>query len=132
MFQNQFTWHAFRFVEISNFIGFNLRESEIRAFRIHADVIDEKTYFKTSNRLVNSIHFIMQNSYLSNFVGGVQSDCPHRERFGYSGDVHASGEGFDTFFFFGCFGSFRFVFFFFLLIIYVLRCYLFIFFALFH
>ncbi len=46
----------------------------------------------TSNELLNGILRISHRSQLSNMagMGGHQSDCPHRERFGYGGDVVAS------------------------------------------
>lgn len=93
IFRPNFTWHAFRYVEISNYPNDNVTFDSVRSLRLHADVAQAKTYFKSSNEQINSIHQIVSNSYLSNMVGGVQSDCPHRERFGYSGDAHASGEG---------------------------------------
>jgi hypothetical protein len=48
--------------------------------------------FECSNPLLNSIHAMTVNSFRNNLINGIQSDCPHRERFGYGGDAHATAE----------------------------------------
>lgn len=47
------------------------------------------TSFATSNALINDIFDMCQNTHASNMMG-IQSDCPHRERFGYTGDAYAT------------------------------------------
>jgi alpha-L-rhamnosidase len=92
-FRPTFTWHAFRFVEISGYSSSQWRPS-LDAFvgmRVQSRLRDS-TNFQCSSGLVNRIHEIIRNSYRANLIG-VQSDCPHRERFGYTGDVHASAQG---------------------------------------
>lgn len=63
----------------------------ITAERWQVDMPDLGT-FHCSNELYNSIHALSEAALRSNFVNGLQSDCPHRERFGYGGDVLASAE----------------------------------------
>ena len=49
--------------------------------------------FSSSNELFNQIQEITQWTFLSNLFG-VQSDCPHRERFGYGGDLVTTSDAF--------------------------------------
>ena len=43
-------------------------------------------YFESSNKLFNRINADFKKTQLGNMHGGVPSDCPHRERRGYTGD----------------------------------------------
>ncbi len=57
---------------------------------LHFTVADRiKGQFESSNHLFNAIQRMVVNSILSNSFS-IQSDCPARERFGYTGDAHAS------------------------------------------
>jgi alpha-L-rhamnosidase len=49
--------------------------------------------FVCSNPLLNNIQKICLRTFHSNTMT-VQSDCPHRERFGYGGDICATSEAF--------------------------------------
>jgi alpha-L-rhamnosidase len=49
--------------------------------------------FACSNDLFNRIQTMCQWTFLSNLFG-VQSDCPHRERFGYGGDLVTTSDAF--------------------------------------
>ena len=49
--------------------------------------------FSCSNDLFNRIQKITRNTFTNNVVS-VQSDCPHRERFGYGGDIAVTSEAF--------------------------------------
>ena len=52
---------------------------------VHTDVKSAGT-FKSSNELFNRILSYFQKTQLDNMHGGVPTDCPHRERRGYTGD----------------------------------------------
>jgi alpha-L-rhamnosidase len=83
-FEPQFTWHAFRHVEISGLINPpQLEDIDIRI--VHTDV-DTAGFFECSNALFNRIHENYIRTQLGNFHGSFSSDCPHRERLGYTGD----------------------------------------------
>jgi alpha-L-rhamnosidase len=84
-----FTFHAFRYVEIT---GLPSRPTlaQIKGLRMNSDVQPAGT-FTCSNDLFNRIQTICQWTFLSNLFG-VQSDCPHRERFGYGGDIMTTAE----------------------------------------
>jgi alpha-L-rhamnosidase len=80
----RFTWHGFRQVRISA-PEEALRNLHCVAKVVHSDVKVAGT-FTCSSELFNRI---LQNclwSMRSNMHGSVPSDCPHRERVGYTGD----------------------------------------------
>ena len=52
---------------------------------VHTDV-DTVGSFECSNALFNKIHENYTRTQLGNFHGSFSSDCPHRERLGYTGD----------------------------------------------
>nr|MDQ2730717.1 glycoside hydrolase family 78 protein [Armatimonadota bacterium] len=84
VWEPRFTWHGFRTVEISGLSqGVTLRSVEGRV--VHTDV-ESAGQFSCSNPLINGIQTLYLGAELSNLHGGVPSDCPHRERLGYTGD----------------------------------------------
>ncbi|MBN1293096.1 MAG: family 78 glycoside hydrolase catalytic domain, partial [Candidatus Latescibacteria bacterium] len=80
----QFTFHGFRYVEITGYLGTPSPET-IEGLRLNADV-ENAGSFLCSNQLFNRIQNMVRWTFLSNLFS-VQSDCPHRERFGYGGDI---------------------------------------------
>ena len=48
--------------------------------------------FKTDNADLRAIHDMCRRTFQANLIGGVQSDCPGRERLGYGGDIVATCE----------------------------------------
>ena len=86
-----FTFHAFRYVEITGFPGKPGPEA-LTGLRLHADV-ESVGSFACSDPLFNRIQDITRRTFLSNLFS-VQSDCPHRERFGYGGDMAVTCEAF--------------------------------------
>ena len=91
VFQPKFTFHGFRYVEVSGFPG-TLRPQDIKGLVMFSDVPDAGD-FSCSDSLINQIQKISLNTFKSN-IFSVQSDCPHRERFGYGGDIVATSEAF--------------------------------------
>jgi alpha-L-rhamnosidase len=86
-----FTFHAFRYVEVTGFPGQPGPEA-VTGIRLHADV-ESAGNFTCSDPLFNSIQGMTRRTFLSNLFS-VQSDCPHRERFGYGGDMAVTCEAF--------------------------------------
>lgn len=80
----RFSWFTFRFAELSNWPG-ELEPEQLRAEAVYTNV---KTTgkFETSNTLFNNINQIWWRSQTDNMHGGIASDCPNRERSGYTGD----------------------------------------------
>ncbi len=86
-----FTFHGFRYIEIKG-LKSAPKMDDIVAYRMHSDVTPVGT-FSCSNPMFNKIQEICTNTFVSNIIS-VQSDCPHRERFGYGGDIVSTSEAF--------------------------------------
>jgi alpha-L-rhamnosidase len=84
----RFNWFVFSGVEIKNWYG-ELKPENIVAEAVNTDV-KESAVFETSNSLFNRINEIWRRSQMDNMHGGLASDCPHRERNGYTGDGQVS------------------------------------------
>lgn len=80
----RFNWFVFSAVEITNWPG-ELKPENLTAEAVNTQV-EESAKFETSNQLFNDINKIWKRSQLDNMHGGLASDCPHRERSGYTGD----------------------------------------------
>ena len=87
----RFTFHTFRYVEIT---GLPARPSvdDVEGLRMNS-AVEPVGSFSCSNDLFNRIQTMCQWTFLSNLFG-VQSDCPHRERFGYGGDLVTTSDAF--------------------------------------
>jgi alpha-L-rhamnosidase len=84
----RFNWFVFSGVEIKNWYG-ELKPENILAEAVNTNV-PESAEFETSNPLFNRINEIWKRSQKDNMHGGLASDCPHRERSGYTGDGQVS------------------------------------------
>ncbi len=84
----RFNWFVFSGAEIKNWPG-ELTESDLVAEAVNT-YIQPSAKFETSNDLFNQINKIWQRSQLDNMHGGIASDCPHRERSGYTGDAQVA------------------------------------------
>lgn len=80
----RFNWFVFNAVEIINWPGELVKEN-LTAEAVNT-YVEESASFETSNPLFNDINKIWKRSQLDNMHGGLASDCPHRERSGYTGD----------------------------------------------
>jgi len=87
----RFTFHGFRYVEVTGYPGKPTLNS-IEGLRINSDV-NQVGSFVCSNDILNRIQEMVQWTFLSNMMS-VQSDCPHRERFGYGGDIAVTSDAF--------------------------------------
>jgi alpha-L-rhamnosidase len=80
----RFTWHSFRYIEVTS------SETELTLDNIEGKIVhtDIKTggAFSSSNKLFNRILNDYNKTQLDNMHGCVPTDCPHRERRGYTGD----------------------------------------------
>lgn len=85
----RFTFHGFRYVELT---GLPKKPSlqSVDGLRLSADV-ESAGVFECSNPLLNRIQQMVRWTELSNLFS-VESDCPHREKFGYGGDIVAASE----------------------------------------
>ena len=87
----RFTFHAFRYIEITG-LPEKPRPEMITGWRLNSDV-KSVGQFSCSNDMFNAIQTMCQWTFLSN-IFSVQSDCPHRERFGYGGDLINTNEAY--------------------------------------
>lgn len=85
-----FTWHGFRYCELELSCG-TVDIKEIHALVLHNDIKTDGEFI-CSNELFNSIQKNYIWTQLSNMHGGIPSDCPHRERRGYTGDGQVTAE----------------------------------------
>lgn len=88
-YRPDFTFHAFRYMEISG-LPEAPAATDVRAFPTYSD-LPSASDFSCSNPLLNDIQEMCLRTFLANVVS-VQSDCPHRERFGYGGDIAVTSE----------------------------------------
>jgi alpha-L-rhamnosidase len=76
-----FTWHAFRYFEVIGDVPAIVERVDV----VHANV-EQIASFESSNDTLNWLFDAYLRSQLGNLHCGVPSDCPHRERLGYTGD----------------------------------------------
>lgn len=87
----RFTFHGFRFVEITGWPG-NPTVNDIDGLRMNSDLMHVGE-FACSNEMFNQVHNATQWTFLSN-VFSVQSDCPGREKMGYGADIVTTANAF--------------------------------------
>lgn len=80
----RFNWFVFSGIEIKNWPG-ELQPKHLTAEAVNTYIKATAT-FETSNPLFNDLSKIWRRSQVDNMHGGIASDCPHRERNGYTGD----------------------------------------------
>lgn len=75
----EFTWHGFRYFRVEGDV------EPVRVDVVHSDcpVISS---FESDNENLNWLYEAYIKTQLCNMHSGVPSDCPHRERLGYTGD----------------------------------------------
>ncbi|WP_286766875.1 MULTISPECIES: alpha-L-rhamnosidase [Sphingobacterium] len=89
-FMAKFGYKGFRYVEISSSAAIALDSSAVTAYFMHSDV-HAIGQLKTSSALVNKLWEATNNAYLSNLMG-YPTDCPQREKNGWTGDGHLAIE----------------------------------------
>ena len=90
-FSPPFTYHVYRYMEIKG-LEAPPELGDIRGLFIHSN-IPAPNRFSCSSDLLNSIQEATTRTFRANLVS-VQSDCAAREKFGYGGDLVATGESF--------------------------------------
>ncbi|MDD4922661.1 MAG: family 78 glycoside hydrolase catalytic domain [Bacteroidales bacterium] len=89
-FAPYFNYKGFQYVEVRTSAPLEMDEKNLTALVVHSDV-DFIGEISTSNNLVNKIFKATNNSYLNN-LHGYPTDCPHREKNGWTGDAHVAIE----------------------------------------
>lgn len=85
----KFTYFGFQYVQIEGYPG-KLTKNNITAKVVHTS-FEQAGSFTCSNETINKIHHASEWSYISNFLG-YPTDCPQREKNGWTGDAHLSAE----------------------------------------
>jgi len=97
-FMPRFNYKGFQYVEVTSSEPLNLSAANLTAYFMHSDV-PVVGALQTSNETMNKILFATNSSYLSNLFG-YPTDCPQREKNGWTGDAHIAIEtalyGFDA------------------------------------
>ncbi len=89
IWEPRFTYHGFQYIQVTGFPGKPDLDS-IEARVVHTDLA-ERGSFSCSNDLLNSIQTNTKWSTLTNYHG-IPTDCPHREKNGWTGDAQVSAE----------------------------------------
>lgn len=97
VFMPHFNYKGFQYVEITSSKPINLDKNSLTGYFMHSD-IPVSGSIKSSNATLDKIAFAANSSYLSNLFG-YPTDCPQREKNGWTGDAHIAAEtglyGFD-------------------------------------
>jgi len=89
VYEPRFTYHGFRYVEVTGFPGRPTLEN-LKGCVVHS-AVEPSGSFSSSSSLLNQIHHNVIWSEKSNYHS-VPTDCPHREKRGYTGDGQVSAE----------------------------------------
>lgn len=94
-FTPRFSTHSARYVSVTGDAAAlaALDVSRSQCWPVRVDMPRVSTWASASP-LFDAVHEAALTSQASNMVGGVVSDCPHRERLGYTGDALMAGEAF--------------------------------------
>ena len=95
IFSPRFTWHVFRYAEIrgaKHLVKYPHRQ--VRSMLPSCFPPCEAKGFRADDPDLAAIHEMCRRTFQSNLIGGVQSDCPGRERLGYGGDIVATYEAY--------------------------------------
>ncbi len=90
VFEPMFTYHGFRYLYVSG-IGEAQATPELLTFLVMHSDLEERGSFSCSDPMANRIYEMARRSDLSNFYY-FPTDCPHREKNGWTGDAQASAE----------------------------------------
>ena len=96
-FMPHFNYKGFQFVEVTTSKPIQLQKENLVGYFMHSDV-PVAGEVKSSEPIINKIYYATNNSYLSNLFG-YPTDCPQREKNGWTGDAQIAIEtglyGFD-------------------------------------
>lgn len=85
-----FSYHGFRYVEVSCSRPVSLDESSLTAVHFHTD-FESVGSFECSNHLVDTLWDMTRRTYLNDFMS-IPTDCPQREKNGWTADAYLSQE----------------------------------------
>jgi len=89
VWEPRFTYHGFQYVQVAGFPGTPTLDN-LRGRVVHT-AFETRGEFACSKELLNAIQSCARWSTRSNYHG-VPTDCPHREKNGWTGDAQLSAE----------------------------------------
>ncbi|MDO3644335.1 alpha-L-rhamnosidase [Mucilaginibacter sp. L3T2-6] len=89
-FMPRFNYKGFQYVEVSSDRPIELAKESLYGYFMHSDVEQVGT-ITSSSTMLDKIWQATNASYLSNFFG-YPTDCPQREKNGWTGDAHIASE----------------------------------------
>ena len=90
VFNPKFNYKGFRYAQVSADVPITLKRDNLTAFFLHNNV-PESGKISSSNEMLNNIWAATNRTYLSNLFG-YPTDCPQREKNGWTGDAHINIE----------------------------------------
>lgn len=88
VWEPRFTYHGFQYVQVA--IEGRAKVEKLEGRVVHTS-FDKIGRFECSNDIVNRLQSCTEWSYIGNFVG-IPTDCPHREKNGWTGDAQLAAE----------------------------------------
>ena len=85
-FMAKFNYKGFRYAEVTSNKPLELNVNSMTAYFMHNDV-PVSGQIQSSNQMIDRLCWATNNSYLSNLMG-FPTDCPQREKNGWTGDGH--------------------------------------------
>ena len=89
IWEQRFSYSGFRYMEVTGFPGTPTADNFEARFA-HTDM-SSSGEFSCSNELLNKIQHATRYAYLSN-AQSIPTDCPQREKNGWTGDAHLASE----------------------------------------
>jgi alpha-L-rhamnosidase len=89
-FMPRFNYKGFQYVEVTSSQPLTLTKESLTGYFMHSNV-PPAGQIHTSNPTINKIWEATNNAYLSNLFG-YPTDCPQREKNGWTGDAHIAIE----------------------------------------
>lgn len=86
----EFSYKGFRYAQVTTSEPLELDASALKAREVRSDV-PERGRISSSNKLLEGIVAATRNAYISNLMG-YPTDCPQREKNGWTGDGHLAIE----------------------------------------
>ena len=86
----RFTYHGFRYVEVTGLYARQVPEGFLEGFAVNTDLADAGA-FSCSDERLNTLERLTRRTILSNYHG-FPEDCPVRERCGWLGDAQVVSE----------------------------------------
>ena len=90
VFKPSFNYKGFQFVEVTSDQPIELKKESLTGYFMHSDLPVTGT-IHSSDTILNKIWRATNSSYLSNLFG-YPTDCPQREKNGWTGDAHTAIE----------------------------------------